>query len=372
MTHDTAVAEAVLLVGFGGPEGPEDVVPFLERVTRGRGIPRERLVEVGAHYAHFGGVSPLNEQNAELRAALEGALRERDVLVPVALGNRNWPPLLPDVLTGLAEAGARRVVAVLTAAYSSYSGCRQYRENLADASAAALEAGHDVALVKLPPYYDRAGFLEPLAEGVLVALDQLRDEHGADVAEQAHLVFSTHSVPLASAAASGPPGRFDPATGGAYVAQHRWVAEQVVAAVQAVSGEQHPWELVYQSRSGPPGQPWLEPDVGDRLVELAGQGAPAVVVVPLGFLSDHVEVQWDIDVVAAEAAAKAGLPMVRSATVGTDARFVAMLADLVVEALGGAPGPPSLAPWGAMPAPCAAGCCANPRAVRPAACEEPS
>ncbi|MCC9739026.1 ferrochelatase [Streptomyces sp. MNU89] len=318
--------DALLLLSFGGPEGPDDVVPFLENVTRGRGIPRERLEEVGQHYFLFGGVSPINDQNRELLAALRKDFAEHGLDLPVYWGNRNWAPYLTDTLREMATAGHRRVLTLATSAYASYSGCRQYRENLA-ASLAALEAeGLPLPRVdKLRHYFNHPGFVEPVAEAALTALAGLPEE----VREGAHLAFTTHSIPTASADTSGPPeGHGD---GGAYVAQHLDVARLIAEAVRGSDGVERPWRLVYQSRSGAPHVPWLEPDICDHLEELHGAGAPAVVMVPIGFVSDHMEVIYDLDTEAMAKATALDLPVARAGTVGADARFVAGIRELVLE-----------------------------------------
>jgi ferrochelatase len=332
MTYD-----ALLLLSFGGPESPADVVPFLERVTAGRGIPAERLREVGAHYHEFGGRSPLNDQNRELVAVIRKRLPERGVEVPVFWGNRNWHPLVTDALREMSAAGIANAAVFATSAYSSYSGCRQYEEDLSGA-AAQLQAEGTTSpqLTKLPPYWDRNGFVLPQVDAVVDACTQLRKTN-AVVAPR--LVFTTHSIPASVAAASGPVG-----AGGAYVAQHRAVAGRIAAAASDRLGAQLEWELVVQSRSGPPSVPWLEPDVGDRLRELAAAGEAGVVIVPSGFTSDHIEVLWDLDRVALGVAAEVGMPALRAATVGTDPRYVDMIIDLMAE-----------------PArPCPIGCCAPP------------
>ena len=349
--------DAVLLVSFGGPEGPADVVPFLENVTRGRGIPRERLEEVGAHYQLFGGVSPINAQNAALLDALRAELAEHGPDLPVYWGNRNWDPYLVDAVTAMRDDGVRRALAFVTAAYSSYSGCRQYRENLFDACA-AVEGGPQIDKVRA--YFDHPGFVEPFVDTTIEALTTLP----GDTAEGARLVFTTHSVPTAQADASG---RLD-APGGAYVAQHLETARLVAARVAGETGREREWDLVYQSRSGPPTQPWLEPDVSDHLESLAAQGVPAAVLVPIGFVSDHMEVVYDLDVLARETADRLGFPLARAATPGTDPRFVSMVAELVRERLDDrAPGErAALSPLGPWRDVCLAGCCPNPRGVRPA------
>lgn len=339
------MTDAVLLLGFGGPEGVDEVVPFLERVTTGRGIPPERLVEVGQHYFTLGGVSPLNAQNRALRTALADALAAQGSPIEVALANRNSPPFVPDVLAELAAAGRHEILAVATAAYSGYSSCRQYREDLGTALAAS-DLG--LAVRKLSPFYDLPEFAGTIAALLLESLpdDMSLDDPGT------RLVFTTHSVPTSAARASGP-------SGDAYVSQHRWVAEQVVGHLAEAIGVTKPWELVFQSRSGPPTMPWLEPDVNDALRAYAAEGATAVVLVPIGFLSDHMEVIWDLDTQARDTAAELGIRLVRTPTVGTDPRFVAALAGRIAAELA-APSPePEAGDF------CSGGCCANPRRELP-------
>ena len=342
--------DALLIVSFGGPEGPDDVVPFLENVTRGRGIPRERLVEVGAHYTHFGGVSPINALNRDLVASVRAELAARGVGVPVLWGNRNWDPYLADALRVARDLGVDRVFAFLTSAYSSYSGCRQYRENLHDALEAvrAEDPSWQPEVHKLRTYFNHPGFVEPVVDATRASL--------ADLPDGSRLVFTTHSIPMADA------NRCD------YVAQHRAVAALVAGAL----GRGDAWDLVYQSRSGAPHIPWLEPDISDHLAELSTAGAPGAVMVPIGFVSDHMEVIWDLDTVAVRTADELGLPVARAATAGTDPRFVAMVADLLAEARvradGGDPAQSALGSLGPRVVPCAAGCCPNPRGPRPALC----
>ncbi|WP_052851351.1 ferrochelatase [Streptomyces avicenniae] len=325
-TTDTQPYDALLLLSFGGPEGPDDVIPFLENVTRGRGIPRERLAEVGAHYQLFGGVSPINEQNRTLLAALRADFAEHGLGLPVYWGNRNWAPYVTDTLREIAAAGHRRVLTLATSAYASYSGCRQYREDLGGALAALAAEGIPLPRVdKLRHYFNHPGFLDTMTDGVLAALVALPEE----VRDGARLVFTTHSIPDSAADTSGPPAGHGP--GGAYVAQHLDAARAVATAVGKATGTDHPYELVYQSRSGSPQIPWLEPDIVDRLRELHAEGAPAVVMVPIGFVSDHMEVLYDLDTEALDAAREMGLPAVRSSTVGADPRFVAAIRDLVLE-----------------------------------------
>lgn len=368
--------DAFLLVSFGGPEGPDDVLPFLANVTRGRGIPPERLAEVGAHYHLFGGVSPINGQCRELIAAIRAAFAADGLGLPVYWGNRNWEPYLADTVRQMAADGVRRAIAFVTSAYSSHSGCRQY---LGDIEAARAQAGPGAPRVdKIRPYFNHPGFIEPLAEHTRAALASLP----ADVREHAELVFTAHSIPAAMAAASGP-------AGGAYVAQLTEVARLVS---ERVEGGTHPWRLAYQSRSGPPSQPWLEPDVCDYLAALARPGGPAVVLVPAGFVSDHMEVRYDLDVLAAQAAGRLGIAMARAATPGTHPRFVRMICELVAERVTEPPGrpvsgrigaaqpaaAPSAAPddrqtgpqrlalgtLGPMADTCPRGCCGYPQAAR--------
>ncbi|WP_432011786.1 ferrochelatase [Streptomyces cucumeris] len=318
--------DALLLLSFGGPEGPEDVVPFLENVTRGRGIPRERLKEVGRHYFLFGGVSPINAQNRELLQALRKDFAEHGLDLPVHWGNRNWAPYLTDTLREMVTDGHRRILVLATSAYASYSGCRQYRENLADALAALEAEGLPLPHVdKLRHYFNHPGFVEPMVDATLTALGELPEGLRAG----AHLAFTTHSIPTAAADTSGPPA--DHGEGGAYVAEHLEVARLVAAEVRERTGVEHPWRLVYQSRSGAPHIPWLEPDICDHLEALHGEGAPAAVMVPIGFVSDHMEVKYDLDTEAAAKAAELGLPVSRASTVGADPRFAAAIRDLVVE-----------------------------------------
>ncbi|MFJ5885901.1 ferrochelatase [Kitasatospora cineracea] len=369
---EPAPYDALLLLSFGGPEGPEDVVPFLENVTRGRGIPKERLAEVGKHYFLFGGVSPINEQNRELLAALRKDFADHGLDLPVYWGNRNWAPYLVDALREIADDGHRRVLVLATSAYAGYSGCRQYRENLADALAQlAAEGRPEPAVDKLRHFYNHPGFVEPMTDATLAALAALP----AGARDGARLAFTTHSIPTATAETSGAPD--DPARGtpgGAYVAQHLDVARLVAAAVAERTGvADRPWQLVYQSRSGAPHTPWLEPDICDHLAAQHADGAEAVVMVPIGFVSDHMEVKYDLDTEAVAKAAELGLPVARAATVGADPRFAAAVRDLVLERAAAQRGEPvtrcALGALGPSHDLCATACCPNPRAPRPAAAE---
>jgi ferrochelatase len=352
--------DAVLLLSFGGPEQPADVLPFLENVTRGRGIPAERLESVAEHYHRFGGRSPINDQNRALLAALRSELDARGLGVPVYWGNRNWHPYLLDTLRQARADGVRRVCVIVTSAYSSYSGCRQYREDLAAALVAlADEVGADEVpgIDKIRHYFNDPGFVAANVDAILAGLGQVPD--GSRIA------FVTHSVPTAMNDTAG-------IEGGRYENQHRDVAATVAAAVGRRIGTKPEWDLVYCSRSGPPNQPWLEPDVNDHVRDLKDQGVPGVVVAPVGFISDHMEVAYDLDTEARETARAIGLPFVRTATVGTDSRFVAGLVDLVLEraaqARGEAPERPTAGEAGPSWAVCPAGCCRNLHGDRPAAC----
>ncbi|MEU2791554.1 ferrochelatase [Streptomyces sp. NPDC007100] len=360
--------DALLLLSFGGPEGPDDVVPFLENVTRGRGIPRERLKEVGQHYFLFDGVSPINAQNRELLAALREDFAANGLDLPVYWGNRNWAPYLVDTLREMVRDGHRRIAVLATSAYASYSGCRQYRENLADALATLQADGLPVPRVdKLRHYFNHPGFVRPMVDGVLASLAELPE----DVRAGAHIAFTTHSIPTAAADTSGTPeDHTGNGEGGAYVAQHLDVARVIAAAVREETGVDHPWRLVYQSRSGAPHIPWLEPDICDHLEEVHRAGVPAVVMAPIGFVSDHMEVKYDLDTEAAAKAAELGLPVARSATVGADPRFAAAVRDLVLERAaaerGRAPERCALGELGPSHDLCPVGCCPA-RAPRPAA-----
>jgi ferrochelatase len=356
--RDASPYDALLLLSFGGPEGPDDVVPFLENVTRGRGIPKERLKEVGQHYFLFGGVSPINDQNRALLDALRKDFAGHGLDLPVYWGNRNWAPYLTDTLREMVADGRRRILVLATSAYASYSGCRQYRENLAD-SLAALEAeGVELPKIdKLRHYFNHPGFIEPLVDSVVEAIGQLPEESRAS----AHIAFTTHSLPTEAADTSGPPEGHIPGSGGAYVAQHLDVARTIAAAVRDRTGNYHPWELVFQSRSGAPHVPWLEPDICDHLEDLHRAGVQAVVMAPIGFVSDHMEVMYDLDVEASNKAAELGLPTARAATVGADPRFAAAVRELLLERA-------ALERGECGPAPCTTGALGAGHHVCPAGC----
>jgi len=298
--------DAILLVAFGGPEQPADVIPFLENVLRGRNVPRERLLTVAEHYYHFGGVSPINRQMRELVGLLETDLRERGPRWPVYWGNRNWQPMLADTVRKMRDDGVRRAAAFVMSAYSSYSGCRQYLEDIARAREAVGEGTPEIDKLRL--FYNHPGFIEPVAERVRTALEQ---------SPEAALVFTAHSVPVSMAAASQYEAQLTEAC--------RLVSERV---------GRPDWRLVFQSRSGPPSQPWLGPDIADCLRELHAAGTRAVVVAPIGFISDHMEVLYDLDTEARALCNELGLRFVRAATVGNDPAFVSMIRELVLERMG--------------------------------------
>ncbi len=339
---DAPPVDALLLVSFGGPEGPDDVLPFMQNVTAGRGIPAARLEEVSKHYLdHFAGVSPINDQARALKAALEAVLVEHGPALPVYWGNRNWHPLLTDVMAQMAADGVRHALEVVTSAFPSYSGCRQSREDV-------WRARGDITMTKMRHYWAEDGFLEPMARAVQAVLPSA----------QATVLFTAHSIPTSMNDTSGPQG-------GAYREALTEASKQVMAKI----GAQNPWQLVWQSRSGPPQVPWLEPDIGDRLEELYAAGVREAVMVPIGFTSDHVEVLYDLDI-EARARARDTMPdllLRRAATVGTDPQFVRMLRDLVVERL---EAPRELSEHGALATHdrCPGTCCPAPppRPPRPA------
>ncbi len=334
--------DAVLLVSFGGPEKHEDVLPFLEIVLRGKNVPRERLLEVADHYYHFDGRSPINEHNRAILALLEKELAAKGPPLPLYWGNRNWHPFLADTLRRMAADGVQRALALVTSAYGSYSSCRQYLE---DIERARQQVGEQAPLVdKIRSYYNHPGFLEPMAEHVREALERFP----AESRDSVEIVYTAHSIPTAMAGSTK------------YVAQ----LEEAAGLVSALIGRPAP-RLVFQSRSGPPSQPWLGPDICDYLRELAASGRSSnVVVVPIGFLSDHIEVLFDLDTQAQEVANGLGLTMVRAATVGVHPKFIAMIRELIVERLSGGSQRPVLGQLGPEPDVCAADCC--PRPHRPA------
>jgi ferrochelatase len=338
-------ADAFLLLSFGGPEGPDDVLPFLRNVTRGRGVPEERLLAVAEHYQRFGGVSPINAQNRALMAALRTEFDAADIDLPIYWGNRNWEPFIEDTVRRMRADGVRRALVFATSATSSFSGCRQYRNDMARGRAAA---GPDAPeLLKLRHFFDHPGFIAANADGLRAAINRLPE----GVRDDPRLVFTAHSIPVAMNDASGP------YRDRLYSRQHRETARLVAEAVRGPGAD---FDVVWQSRSGPPSVPWLEPDVNDHLRALAVRGARAVVLCPTGFVSDHVEVLWDLDEEARDTAAEVGLQCARAATAGTHPAFVAMVRELVQEQLADAP-PRALGGLGLCGIDCPDGCCPSPR-----------
>lgn len=334
--------DALLVVSFGGPEGPDEVMPFLENVLRGKPVPRERMLEVAEHYQHFGGVSPINQQNRELIAAVQADFEAHGLELPVYWGNRNWHPLLPETFKQMKADGVQRAVAFFTSAFSSYSGCRQYRENI---RAAQDEVGEDAPQVdKLRMFFNHPGFIQPMAELTREAMTKLADPQAATV------LFTAHSIPHSMASNCRYEMQLREACG--LVAERAGIAN---------------WELVYQSRSGPPTQPWLEPDVCDVLRERHEAGKlESAVIIPIGFISDHMEVLFDLDTEARELCDDLGVPMVRVPTVGVHPRFVQMVRELVVERMEGHGDRPALGSLGPSHDVCPVDCCMyTPR--RPAA-----
>jgi protoporphyrin/coproporphyrin ferrochelatase len=301
--------DSILVVSFGGPEQAGDIMPFLRNVTTGRNVPDERLARVAEQYQAIGGRSPINDQARALIAALKPELAARNIALPIYWGNRNWAPYLSDAVQDMKNDGRRHAVAFVTSAYSSYSSCRQYRENIA---AAQSEAGSDAPIInKIGQFYDRPGFVDPFVRNTRDALERINGSTA--------LVFTAHSIPTA-------------------MAQHaRYEAQliQVASTIANAFDNRYPWSLSYQSRSGAPHVPWLEPDINDKLASLAKDGVENVVVIPIGFVSDHVEVMYDLDLQAQKTATDLGIHMQRVATPGTDPQFISMITDLISEELAG-------------------------------------
>ena len=335
--------DAILLVSFGGPEKPDDVMPFLENVLRGKNVPRQRMEAVSHHYYQFGGKSPINEQNRALLAALRSELERNGPQLPIYWGNRNWHPMLTDTLAQMKADGARRALAFVTSAYSSYSSCRQYLENIA---AARVFAGEGAPIIdKIRAYYNHPLYIAATAEKVQEALEQMAPERRA----AAHIVFTAHSIPSA-------------------MAEHCLYSQQLTEAARLVSAQlgREPGPVVFQSRSGPPTQPWLAPDILDHLRTVAAEGqAKDVVIVPIGFVSDHMEVVYDLDTEARALSAELGLNMVRAACVGTHPKFVAMIRELILERAMPSLERRSLGSMGASHDVCPKGCCPLQIMARP-------
>ncbi|MBO3737065.1 ferrochelatase [Actinoplanes flavus] len=308
------VYDAFVLLSFGGPEKPDDVMPFLRNVVRGRGVPDERLAEVYEHYMHFGGVSPINQQCRDLLAAIGTEFAAHGVDLPTYWGNRNWHPMLADTLATMRDDGIEHALGFATSAYGGYSSCRQYWEDIAAARAHVGPGAPRIA--KLRQFHDHPGFVDPHASAVREALTKLDPDRRAST----RLVFTAHSVPVSMARTAGPEG-------GRYTAQ----LEETARLVHAAAAADLAWDLVWQSRSGPPHIPWLEPDVNDHLAALAEKGITDVVVSPIGFVSDHLEVIWDLDNEAKDTAERLGLGYARAATPGIHPSFVSMVRELVQE-----------------------------------------
>jgi ferrochelatase len=334
--------DAVLLLSFGGPEGMGEVMPFLENVLRGKNVPLERMREAAGHYERFGGVSPINAQNRALLAALGEELAAQGPKLPVYWGNRNWYPYLVDTLREMAGDGVKSALAFVTSAYGSYSGCRQYREDIVRARDEVGEAAPEIHKLRL--CYNHPGFIEANAAQVAAAFEQVPAEARAEAA----LVFTAHSIPTAMASRSD------------YEAQLHEVAGLVARAVGRPQ-----WAFAYQSRSGPPPQPWLEPDIGDHLKVLAASGVRDVVVAPIGFVSDHMEVIYDLDTEARAKAQALGIRLVRAATAGTHPAFVRMIRELVVERMSEGSARPTAGGRGPSPDVCRPDCCPAPAPRKP-------
>ena len=336
--------DSLLIVSFGGPEAPEDVMPFLENVLRGKNVPRERMLEVAEHYQHFGGVSPINAQCRQLIAAVREELDRHHVSLPIYWGNRNWTPMLEDTLRQMVSDGRKRSLAFFTSMFSCYSGCRQYRENVL---AAREKVGDEAPMVdKLRMAYNHPGFIEPQAELLKNTLDKIP----ADRRDQAPILFSAHSIPMS-------------------MAENSRYKEQLLEACRLVAEQAKHlrWELVFQSRSGPPQQPWLEPDICDRIERLHEQTTISdVVVQPIGFISDHMEVLYDLDDEAAKLCQEKQIAFYRVPTVGIHPRFVSMIRELIVERMTPGAQRPAVGRFGPNHDVCPENCCLYPQPTRPA------
>lgn len=336
--------DAILVVSFGGPESREDVIPFLENVLRGRNVPRERMLAVAEHYYHFGGKSPINQQTRELISALEGELAQHGPKLRVYWGNRNWHPMLPETLRQMKNDGVQRALGFITSAYSSYSGCRQYREDIARAQGEVGPGAPEID--KLRAFFNHPGFIEATEDRVRAALRELP----ASARQNVQIVYTAHSIPISMAKTCD------------YVRQLEEV-RKLVSAKLGISND----ALVYQSRSGAPGQPWLEPDVQDHLREVKGRNvASAVVLAPISFISDHMEVLYDLDIEAQQLCDSLSLPMVRAKTVGVHPKFIAMIRELIEERIRPGGERRALGSLGARQDVCAEDCCPAPqRPVKP-------
>jgi ferrochelatase len=337
--------DAILVVSFGGPEGSDDVMPFLENVLRGRNVPRERMLEVAKRYEIFGGVSPINEQNRKLIGALEQELKLNGPPLPVYFGNRNWPPMLADTLSKMRDDGVKNALAFVTSAYSSYSSCRQYLENIA---AAQQKVGPDAPRVdKIRAFYNHPEFINANIEQIKTVLANVPQDQRSAL----HLVFTAHSIPQSMAQTCD------------YVEQLKETCMLVAAALGIEN-----WQLNFQSRSGSPSEPWLGPDICDYLQELKSEGVDHVVIAPIGFVSDHMEIIYDLDLEARELCEHIGLKMWRAATPGTHPTFIKMIRELILERIDQRREPKVFGIHPPAPPTCAVGCCLpanNQRGVKP-------
>ena len=334
-TESTGLSyDAVLIISFGGPEGMDDVMPFLESVLRGRNVPRERLLEVAKHYELFDGVSPINEQNRKLISALKQELENSGPRLPIYFGNRNWHPLLPDTMREMRDDGVKRALGFVTSAYSSYASCRQYLENI---ESARESVGPDATHVdKLRAFYNHPLFIQANVAQIRAALARFSEPQRS----AAHIVFTAHSIPQSMAQVC------------VYEAQ---LKETSALIAESLGIEK--WQLVFQSRSGPAAQPWLGPDVRDYLRELRGLGTRDVVLAPIGFVSDHMEIIYDLDTEARRLCDELGLNMIRAETVGTHPAFIRMIRELILERLEPDREKRFLGALGPAKDTCAAGCC---------------
>lgn len=340
MTHPI---DCILFVSFGGPEGPDDVIPFLENVLRGKPVPRERMLEVAEHYQHFGGVSPINEQNRDMIARLDKELKKSGINLPIIWGNRNWKPYITDALREMQSRGLKCALPIFTNMFSSYSGCRQYRENIL----AALQDVGESAPATAPRLrfgFNHPKFIAAQSDLIRTAIEAVPHESRANL----KLLYTAHSIPNSMSDNCN------------YVVQLKESARLIAEELGNPA-----WELVYQSRSGPPTQPWLEPDIGDRIRELADSGTQAVVVAPLGFVSDHIEVLFDLDTEAQDICKELGIVYSRAPAAGTHPDFIAMLVDLIHERLSNAT-PTAIGNMPALHNVCPENCCLYPRPTRPA------
>jgi ferrochelatase len=326
--------DALLLLSFGGPEGPEDVIPFLENVTRGRNVPRERLDEVAGHYLHFGGISPINAQNRTLIAALRDEFRRQELLLPIYFGNRNWEPYVTDTIAQMRDDGVQRALVFVTSAFSSYSGCRQYREDVT--RAVETLGAPEISFDKIRGFYNHPGYLETMIELTGERLGRIPAERRATT----EVIFTAHSIPTSMA------------KGCAYEKQLAEASRLVADALALPS-----WRLAYQSRSGPPSVPWLDPDILDELDSLPASGYTDVAIVPIGFISDHMEVLFDLDHEAAERAHELGLGFQRVSTAGAHPRFVRMIRELIEERMTADPVRPAIGKSGPLHDICPLNCC---------------